>query len=111
MNLDNQSTEFIELLMDRLTDESVPMYPDPFLLQAKDYLTGHRQVFIGPEQIAEIEHIFDAFGRIGSNYPAKSFALNAALNDAFTNILQLPDESDVFHMYIPGQPTPVQFYR
>ncbi len=108
MNIDTESEAFKELLKKRLIDESVPIYPDPFLLLAKNELTDHQQITLNKDAIDSLREAFVAVERASN--PGKDYALIAALNQMFHNS-GLPDDCSIFHLYIPGQPTPIPFYR
>jgi len=108
MNVDTQSQAFNQLIIRRITDESVPVYPDPFLLLAKHELTDHPQIVLNRESLDSLRGAFAAVER--ASHSAKDYVLVAAV-DQMLHHLGLPDENVVFHIYIAGQPTPVPFFR
>lgn len=108
MNIDTESEAFKRILEKRLIDESVPIYPDPFLLLAKNELTDHHQITLNKETIDSLREAFLAVERASN--PGKDYTLVAAVNQMFDDS-GLPDNCSIFHLYIPGQPTPVPFYR
>ncbi|PJA53714.1 hypothetical protein CO166_01035 [Candidatus Roizmanbacteria bacterium CG_4_9_14_3_um_filter_36_11] len=108
MNIDTESDAFKKLLEKRLIDESVPIYPDPYLLLAKNELTDHQQITLNKDAIDSLREAFVAVERASN--PGKDYALVAAVNQMFHNS-GLPDDCSILHLYIPGQPTPIPFYR
>ena len=108
MNVDTESEAFKKLLEKRIIDESVPIYPDPFLLLAKNELTDHQQITLNKDAIDSLREAFLAVERASN--PGKDYTLVAAVNQMLDD-RGLPDNCSIFHLYIPGQPTPVPFYR
>lgn len=108
MNVDTSSPGFQNLLKKRVTDESVPMYPDPFLLLAQNELTELPQVVMPRESIDLLKSVFTTTERAGNN---EKSAVQLAAVERIIRKLGLPDECDIFHMYIPGQPTAIPFYQ
>ncbi|MFH0773776.1 MAG: hypothetical protein V1922_05700 [bacterium] len=108
MNVDVESPSFQQLLMKRVEDESVPIYPDPFLLLAQDELTEHPQVSVPRESLDLLNGVFTTAERASNRERA---AVQLAAINHFIRQLGMPEDCDIFHMYIPGQPTPVPFYR
>lgn len=108
MNVDTKSQDFNNLLIKRLTDESTPIYPDPFLAITANAMTDHTQIQVGNEQLQYLGEVFSALEK--SSGSGRDYVMATALNQIFRN-MGLPETDDVFHMYIPNQPTPIPFYR
>lgn len=108
MNVDTTSQAFQTLLKKRTQDESVPMYPDPFLLLAQNELTDLPQVEMGRGTLDLLDGVFKATERASG--PEKSAVQLAAIEQIIKRS-GMPDSCDILHMYIPGQPTPVAFYK
>jgi len=108
MNVDTSSPGFQSLLKKRVTDESVPIYPDPFLLLAQNELTELPQVVMPRESINLLKSVFTTTERAGN---IEKSAVQLAAVERIIRKLGLPDECDIFHMYIPGQPTAIPFYQ
>ena len=108
MNVDTSSPAFQTLLKKRVQDESIPMYPDPFLLLAQNELTDLPQVIIERNTIDLLDSVFKATERASG--PEKS-AVQLAAVEQIIRRSGMPDSCEILHMYIPGQPTPVAFYK
>lgn len=108
MNIDTKSQVFSQLIINRISDESVPIYPDPFILLAKNELTDHQQTFLNQENLVTLREAFISVERASN--PVKDYVLTSAINQMFHDF-GLPDDCAVFHMYIDGQPTPIPFHR
>ena len=108
MNVDTRSQVFNRLIIKRISDETVPIYPDLFLLMAKDKLTDHRQITLEKDQLNSLREAFVAVEKTSTL--AKDYVLVSAINQMFHD-MGLPDGDVIFHMYIDGQPTPVPFFR
>ncbi|KKQ24224.1 MAG: hypothetical protein US40_C0002G0055 [Candidatus Roizmanbacteria bacterium GW2011_GWC2_37_13] len=108
MNVDTSSPGFQNLLKRRLVEESVPIHPDPFLLLAQNELTELPQVTVSKESIDLLRGVFSTTEK--TDNITKS-AVQLAAVERIIRKLGMPDECDIFHMYIPGQPTPIPFYQ
>lgn len=108
MNVDIHTQDFNNLIIKRLTDESTPMYPDPFLMLAQNAMTDHSQISVKRPQLKTLRDVFAALEKTSG--PGRDYVMVSALNQALRDV-GLPENDDVFHMYIPDQPTPVPFYR
>jgi hypothetical protein len=108
MNIDTESPSFQQLLKNRIQDESVPMYPDPFLLLAQNEITEHPQVNVSRTSLDLLNGVFASTERASNDEKA---AVQLAAVNHFIRQLGMPEDCDIFHMYVPGQPTPVPFYR
>lgn len=108
MNIDTSSPSFQNLLKKRVADESVPIYPDPFLLLAQNELTELPQVAMPRESIDLLKSVFTTTERAGN---IEKSAVQLAAVERIIRKLGLPDECDIFHIYIPGQPTAIPFYQ
>lgn len=108
MNVDTSSPGFQNLLKKRLVDESAPIYPDPFLLLAQHELTELPQVTVSKDNIDLLKGVFTTTERAGN---IEKSAVQLAAVERIIRKLGMPDECDIFHMYIPGQSTPVPFYQ
>ncbi len=108
MNVDPQDIAFKKLLFKRVNDESVPMYPDPFLVLARDKLTEHRQTQITRAQLSDLKENFATVEKSGAF--GRHYVLIEAINGMFER-MGLPSDCNIFHMYVAGQQTPVPFYR
>lgn len=108
MNIDTSSLGFQNLLKKRVTDELVPIYPDPFLLLAQNELTQLPQVTILREDLDLLKSVFTATEKAGN---MEKSAVQLAAIDQLIRHNGIPDVCNIFHMFIPGQPTPAPFYR
>jgi len=108
MNVDTSSIGFQNLLKKRIYDESVPIYPDPFLLLAQNELTELPQVAVSKTDIDLFKSVFTATEK-ASNVEKPAIQL-AAVNELIRRT-GLPDDCNIIHMLIPGQPTAIPFYR
>lgn len=108
MNVDTSLPGFQKLLKQRIYDESVPIYPDPFLLLAQNELTEHPQVTIPKERLDLLKGVFTSTAK-ASNIERSAVQLAAV--EQLIKRSGMPDGCDILHMFIPGQPTPVPFYR
>lgn len=108
MNVDAESVGFHNLLKKRVADESVPIYPDPFLLLAQNELTELPQVTVPRESIDLLKSVFTTTERAST---IEKSAVQLAAVERIIRKLGLPDQCDIFHMYIPGQPTAIPFYQ
>lgn len=108
MNVVTSSSGFQNLLRKRVADESVPIYPDPFLLLAQNELTELPQVTVPRESLDLLKSVFTTTDRAGN---MEKSAVQLAAVERIIRKFGLPDECDIFHLYIPGQPTPIPFYQ
>jgi len=108
MNVDTSSPGFQNLLMKRVLDETVPIYPDPFLLLAQNELTELPQITMPKESIDLLKSVFTTTERAGN---MEKSAVQLAAVERIIRRFGLPDACDIFHMYIPDQPTPIPFYQ
>lgn len=108
MNVDTSSLGFQKLLKKRIYDESVPIYPDPFLLLAQNELTEHPQVTISKEGLDLFKSVFTVTEKASN---VEKAAVQLAAIDQLIRRTGIPDGCDILHMIIPGQPTSVAFYR
>lgn len=108
MNVDPSSPAFQMLLKKRATDESVPMYPDPFLLLAQGELTDLPQVTVTRDTLDVLKGIFTCTSRASNS---ETSAVQSAAVESIIRRSGMPDDCTVLHMYIPNQPTPIAFYK
>lgn len=108
MNVSTSSPGFQNLLINRVADESVPIYPDPFLLLAQYELTELPQITMPRESIDLLKSVFTTTDRASNT---EKSAVQLAAVERIIRRLGLPDACDIFHMYIPGQSTPIPFYQ
>ncbi len=108
MNVDTSSPAFQTLLTNRVRDESVVMYPDPFLLLAKHELTDLPQISLQRDDLDLLIGIFKSTERASG---IEKSAVQLAAVEQIIERSGIPSDCDILHMYIPGQPTPVAFYK
>jgi hypothetical protein len=106
LNVNPNDDEFEKLLLHRLTDDRTPIFPDPFLLLAKPYMTGYQRVGLTRDYIDGLAAIVKEAG--GQPSAEKSYMQLMAL-DNYLSRLGFTD--DVFHMHISSQTTPVPCFR
>lgn len=108
MNIDTASQAFQILLRKRTQDESVPMYPDPFLLLAQNELTDFPQVTIKRETLDLLSGVFTSTERASC---LEKPAVQLAAIEQIIRRSGMPDGCEILYMYIPGQSTPIAFYK
>ncbi len=104
MNVDKTDEGFERLLRDRLVDDRVAIYPDPFIKLIEDQLTGYEQIPLGQIDLYHLHAIVDDIEQT----PNKLFRQLLAL-DSF--LRQKGIDSDALHMHVSSQQTPIPCLR
>lgn len=106
LNIDTKGEAFLRLLQHRLQDDSIPIFPDPYLLLAANEMTQYKRQVLGKNQLESLDAIVGELESDSS--PKKQYTQLRALND-FLNGLGFSD--DVFHIHISSQATPIACFR
>lgn len=106
LNVNPKNSDFQTLLTQRLVDDRVPIYPDPFLLLAADQMTQYQTIRLNPTNLANLIAVVGEL-EPDSN-PKKQFVQLIALDYLLD---QLGILGDVFHIYTSSQPTPIACFR
>lgn len=99
LNVNPHDASFDQLLRFRLDNPDVPIFPDPFLLCARELMSSYKSFSVPRTDLADLQTIVQG---------GESFTQLLALDHYLTKRGYL---GDVFHIFISSQQTPVACFR